>query len=527
MTSNIDQKMAELRQSYLDGLPDKVAEVERMWLHAASVGDEQGLHDLHRLAHSLAGSGAIFQQEELGQVARMLELHIKSCLSQGNAFSEENSLQISRYIKELKSLVLGEEVELDSVPVEVPIASTDLSFAINPQRLLVVEDDDDSRHHLALLLESAGHKVTAAASGEEAVAIFDPRAVDAVLMDVVMPGMTGYEATIEIKRKSQAHFTPVIFLTSVTDDDALAKCIESGGDDFISKPYNGIIINAKLKGFERLRGLYQQLESYKEKTEEEIRLSHHLFEAVIQRSDGDIKSVLKWAVTAGQFSGDMQLVRRTPSGRLHIMLGDVTGHGLSAAVGTLITADLFYDLSEKDCQPDEILAAINDKLKAILPTGWYCAAGMMSVEPAEERTRFWNCGLPIAYALKDGEVVRELSSNFLPLGITSWQGNDGETDIVAQDEAEMILMLSDGVTEARGEEGVFYDVEGLLDSIAKTEDSFTVFDTIKHDVLNFIGQQEPSDDISLIAVNVATEFDLVASNPQKNTSEIKVVRLGK
>ena len=94
---------------------------------------------------------------------------------------------------------------------------------------------------LQAILEHDGHRVLTADNGQEAVERFQAESPDVVLMDVMMPVMDGYEATRRIKAGCGERFVPVIFLTALTDEHALALCIEAGGDDFLTKPYNRVI----------------------------------------------------------------------------------------------------------------------------------------------------------------------------------------------------------------------------------------------------------------------------------------------
>ena len=92
-----------------------------------------------------------------------------------------------------------------------------------PIKVLLVDDDRINRVLLNAILKREGYAVLEANDGQEAVDIFDSEKPDLVLMDVMMPVMDGYEATKLIKSRGAERFVPVIFLTAVTDEKALAK----------------------------------------------------------------------------------------------------------------------------------------------------------------------------------------------------------------------------------------------------------------------------------------------------------------
>ncbi|MEH6560320.1 MAG: response regulator, partial [Marinobacter sp.] len=128
-----------------------------------------------------------------------------------------------------------------------------------PLNILIADDNDSDRLILKTLLKRLGHDVLDAANGEEAVALFRSKGPDIVLLDVLMPGMDGMEAARQIKELAAERLVPLIFITSLTEVEALAKCLEAGGDGFLSKPYNRVMIKAKINAFNRMRLMHQAL----------------------------------------------------------------------------------------------------------------------------------------------------------------------------------------------------------------------------------------------------------------------------
>lgn len=132
-------------------------------------------------------------------------------------------------------------------------------------KILIVADELSNRMILSAILKKEGYSVVSAVNGQEAIDVFQQEEPDLVLMDIMMPVMDGYEATQKIKVLSQEKFTPIIFLMAMTDEQALRRCVDVGGDDFLSKPYNQVIIKAKIDTLERMSQLYNTV--YKQKRE--------------------------------------------------------------------------------------------------------------------------------------------------------------------------------------------------------------------------------------------------------------------
>ncbi|MDO9235162.1 MAG: diguanylate cyclase [Aquabacterium sp.] len=113
-------------------------------------------------------------------------------------------------------------------------------------RILVVDDQAIHIHALYQAL-SEDYQVFMATSGEQALAVVANKQPDLVLLDVVMPGMDGYEVCRRLKADAASRDTPVIFVTAHTDETAETRGLEMGAVDFISKPINGKIVRARVK----------------------------------------------------------------------------------------------------------------------------------------------------------------------------------------------------------------------------------------------------------------------------------------
>jgi len=117
---------------------------------------------------------------------------------------------------------------------------------------LIVEDMESNRQLLGLILKNEGYHVDFATNGEEAVSYCQNNFPEFILMDIMMPVMDGIEATKIIKKHYGNHFVPIIFVTALSDENVLQKCIEAGGDDFLPKPISSLTLSAKIKSFSRI-----------------------------------------------------------------------------------------------------------------------------------------------------------------------------------------------------------------------------------------------------------------------------------
>jgi DNA-binding response OmpR family regulator len=131
----------------------------------------------------------------------------------------------------------------------------------NSKYILIV---DDNPHNLKLLgntLQHEGYKLAAAMSGDEALEILESSPVDLILLDVMMPGTDGFETCQKIKKNKEWAEIPVIFITALNDIQNLVRAFDSGGADYITKPFQQRELLARVKTHIELRTIHQELQN--------------------------------------------------------------------------------------------------------------------------------------------------------------------------------------------------------------------------------------------------------------------------
>jgi len=147
------------------------------------------------------------------------------------------------------------------------------------KRILIVDDNPDNVEVIKFKLQRSKQfelEVIEAYSGEDALSIVDREALDIVLLDVMMPRISGYEVCRTIKRRDTAEFLPVILVTAREDIDSKLKGFEAGADDYLAKPFDLQELEARIKSMLHIKSLQDQLR----KTNDELtRTSKRLVEA--------------------------------------------------------------------------------------------------------------------------------------------------------------------------------------------------------------------------------------------------------
>lgn len=131
------------------------------------------------------------------------------------------------------------------------------SYGGGNRKILVVDDDEEIRSLIHILLESDGFQVEEAESGEAALAVFTPD-IDLVILDVMMPGISGYQVCLRLRERWNV---PILFLTAKTQDSDLTMGYSAGGDDYLAKPFSYPELMARVKGLLRRYYVYRGKES--------------------------------------------------------------------------------------------------------------------------------------------------------------------------------------------------------------------------------------------------------------------------
>lgn len=388
------------------------------------------------------------------------------------------------------------------MPTSTPVNKASLT-------VLVADDDVTNRLLLSAILRKEGYAVIQAEDGREAVEVFERERPDLVLMDIRMPELDGYQATEQIKAMSGDVFVPVIFLTANSDVESMVKSVEAGGDDFLAKPYNRIQLQARINALMRIRELYStvhhqrnELILHQKRLERERQLAKRLFTNIVHTGALDHPNIKYLLSPMSLFSGDILLAAPKPSGGLHVMLGDFTGHGLAAATGALPVSSIFYGMTAKGYSIAEIVAEINSRLTKILPVDMFLAACLVDVDTTTHTLTVWNGGLPplLVYDAAQRTVSQRLASQHLPLGIMTGDSFSRRMSVVRIHEGDRFYICSDGVLETQNLQGDMFGearFNALFEARQAPQD---LFESILDRLSDFQAGGSQRDDVTLLEV---------------------------
>ena len=382
-----------------------------------------------------------------------------------------------------------------------------MSLHSAPLKALIVDDEMTNRLILRSLLKKQGYQTVEAKDGQEAVELFIQESPNIVFMDVMMPVMDGYEATRIIKDKAGNNFIPIIFLTALTDEESLQACIDAGGDDFLTKPYDRFLLQNKIQAMQRISNLNKEVKGMYSLIHREQEIAEQVFNNAVQKTNiknQNIRSIIRPATT---FSGDMILSEYSPSRDIHFLIGDFTGHGLSSALGAMPVSEVFRAMTAKGFTPEEILNGINKKLRQFLPVGMFLCVQLISISHDLDQVTIFNAGMPEMLII-DGEtshIKHRIKSNILPLGVIDDLNTKESSQTLALHQNDKLILFSDGLTEAWSESDEEFGTARLEAAIQNAEKN-KIFDNLLFQLEQFCGNRTQADDITLIEISCVPDL---------------------
>ena len=166
---------------------------------------------------------------------------------------------------------------------EEPVAETQSMVGF----ILVVDDNEMNRDMLGRRLERQGHTVLEAENGRKALEILESVKVDLVLLDVLMPELDGMQTLEMLKAHKTNRYTPVVMLSALDELDKVVRCIEIGAEDFLPKPFNSVLLNARIGACLEKKRLRDQEQAYLEQLRIEREKSERLLLNVLPKSIAD------------------------------------------------------------------------------------------------------------------------------------------------------------------------------------------------------------------------------------------------
>jgi serine phosphatase RsbU (regulator of sigma subunit) len=376
-------------------------------------------------------------------------------------------------------------------------------------RVLLV---DDAKPNLDILVEGlkSEYKLSLALNGEMALQIAARTPPDLVLLDIMMPGLDGYEVCRRLRQMPETAEVPIMFLSSLEEVQNKTRGFEAGANDYLTKPFEMLEVKARVRSLLKAK-IYG--DEAKEQIASELRIAREIQMGMLPHDFADLQR--KYGVSFGavleparEVGGDLYGLCAASPERLVLYLGDVSGKGIAASMFMVRAISLARLLAREIVDPAKILARLNDELAADNPPGMFVTFLCGVYEVKSRRLVLANggqcCPVVLPATGPPRFVLRKLGT---ALGFEP--GLEFDQAELTLCEGDALLLYSDGVIEAfNSQEECYGNVRLLADLGSFSGQTPTALVSgLLGKVRAFANGAPQSDDIAMLVLKVGEQGD--------------------
>ena len=385
-------------------------------------------------------------------------------------------------------------------------------------RILVVDDNEMNRDLLSRRLRQQGHTVSVAENGRQALERMAAEELDLVMLDIMMPELDGYQVLDRMRADGTLDRLPVVMISAVTEIESVVRCIELGATDYLPKPFNTVLLKARVGATLEKKRLRDRERSWAESMERELEIGRQ-----IQRSflPEELPQPSGWEIAAKfeparQVAGDFYDAFPLAGGaRIGLVIADVCDKGVGAALFMALFRSLVRAFTERAyaSAPSERDSDATRVLSTILSTNDYIAKthGRSSMfatlflgvlDPAGATLTWVNAGHEAPVVFGASGTTSRLKPTGPALGMMPDMKFEARTTHVGG--GETLFAFTDGVTEARDTAGRLFSEERLFGLLAEGCPTAAAFlDRVEAAVSAHASGVDRSDDITMLAARRA------------------------
>lgn len=379
------------------------------------------------------------------------------------------------------------------------------------QTILVVDDAPVNIDLLSNIL-SPYYKVKGATNGEKALKIAHKESQpDLILLDIVMPGMNGYEVCEQLKQDPVTALIPVIFITAKTTTEDEQHGLELGAVDYITKPISPAIVKARVntqltlkKNMEDLRKAYTVIETQKDRMQQELNVGRNIQLAMVPKKFpvSHHYSLFAALEPSREVGGDFYDAFVVDEEHICFCVGDVSGKGVPAALFMAMAKTLIKARASSDPSTASIVTHVNDELSkdnegCLFVTLFVC---IFNIRTGELLTTNAGHNPPLLKHV-DGSITA--LSHRDGLVVAAMKGIAYSEQCIQLQKGDTLLLYTDGVTEAENINEEFFGDDRLTRLLADWQDG-PVENLVDHIIATthaFEGINRQADDITVLALH--------------------------
>jgi sigma-B regulation protein RsbU (phosphoserine phosphatase) len=375
------------------------------------------------------------------------------------------------------------------------------------QKLILIVDDTPLNIGVISGALKDSYKTKVATNGEKALALASADdKPDLILLDIMMPGMDGYEVCSRLKANPSTREIPVIFLTGQTSTEDETRGFEVGAVDYVHKPFSPAVVKARVRSHILLREARSQLAEQLLALNNELEMARQIQLSILPHSIPKLPGLdiaarfLPMTSVAGDFYDFIQIDNK----HIGILMADVSGHGLpSALIASMLQVALTSQATHAS-EPAKVLVGLNGALCGKFTSNFVTAA-YLYLDLDKNLLRYAGAGHPPILQWRDstGKTAKVLE-NGIVLGLI------GEAEYQSLEfplePGDRYVLYTDGIPEAANPAREMYGLDRLMHFMEAhpSLDAAQFADAFLAEIANWTGQsaeQGQQDDITLLVVD--------------------------
>jgi sigma-B regulation protein RsbU (phosphoserine phosphatase) len=332
---------------------------------------------------------------------------------------------------ELSSARLGEgNRDFGLQPPTMPMPQREDQEEHSPLgRILVVDDNEANREILVRHLERQGHRVSYVENGYRCLQVLGEKSFDLILLDIMMPGMNGYQVLDRLKADAKLRHIPVIMISALEEMDSVAHCISLGAEDYLPKSFNPLLLKARIssclikkKYRDKEQKYLQALIATQQNLEKELAEAAEYVRGLLPAPiTGEVEA--NWLfIPSAKLGGDCFDYHWLDDENLAVYLLDVSGHGIGAALLSVSVMNVLRSQSLPNANffdPSEVLEALNQSFKMEEQNNMYFTIWYGVYNTSAREISFASAGAPPALLVRSTEPpeMEELTTNDMIIGV--------------------------------------------------------------------------------------------------------------
>ena len=370
--------------------------------------------------------------------------------------------------------------------------------------ILVVDDSPVNLQVLIRTLDGTRYRILAATSGKSALDIVQRIRPDLILLDVMMPGMDGFEVCRAIKANDATRDIVVIFLSALGEVEDKVAGLQLGAVDYITKPIQAEEVLARVSNHLTMQRLQRQLRESRDALDQELASAAEMQRLLLPQAlpQDEALSFAAYYATSRHVGGDYYDIVHLPDDQYGVLILDVSGHGAPSAIIMSMIRAVFHTFPQPAVDPPAMLQFINNHFRFLWESAMMATALYAVVDVRSRRMRM-SCAGHLPPLLLHGDSVSRLDSDgAIPLLLMNVPAIPCFERSISP--GDRLLFYTDGITEREDYGGNMYEIHRLAEAFhaLRAVSGQELITALVDDVARFAGGREPADDQTLLLMTV-------------------------